>query len=242
MNYNNKSQSKAQNNNLKTIPDIDKNVTICVSSVSSLNNNKLTCQYCNKTLSSRQSRWRHYKTCNKKNTIENKLLTLENKLSEFEKANVYVETLLDNHIKLLNEHNLNSNMIKIIKKNYKLIYKNTNLTATTKTKVKANIKILKKLSKIEHFNKSNTLDKILIKKLSLINNTNTNKDTNNDSVKTNTNTDNNSVKTNTNIDIKINSNNNSDNDSDNDKKPQRPIYQLYNDSSTASTSDYDSLT
>lgn len=235
MSYNTKSQKQPNKKRLDSTY-IDKNVVIKVTTTSSNNENilnKLMCQYCNKILSSRQSKWRHYKTCNKKDTIENKLLSLETKISEFEKHNFFVETLLDNHIVLLNDIDINSNMIKIIKKNYKLIYKNNILSTASKIKAKANIKILKKLCKIEHFNKSNTLDKILIKKLLMINtspDTNKNEPNENDSDKNNTNTN-------------TNKNDSDNNDSDkNDTKANKPMYFLYEDSSTASTSDYDSLT
>ena len=236
MSYNTKSQKQPNKKSLDSTY-VDKNVVIKVTTTSSNNENilnKLMCQYCNKILSSRQSKWRHYKTCNKKDTIENKLLSLETKISEFEKHNFFVETLLDNHIVLLNDIDINSNMIKIIKKNYKLIYKNNILSATSKIKAKANIKILKKLCKIEHFNRSNTLDKILIKKLLMINtspDSNKNDSNKNDSDKNDSNK-NDSDK-----------NNSDKNDSNkNDTKANKPMYFLYEDSSTASTSDYDSLT
>ena len=237
MSYNTKSQ-KQTNKKCLDNTTLDKNVIIRVNSVSSTNVNKLMCQYCEKTLSSRQSKWRHYKTCNKKDTIENKILSLETKISGFEKHSLFVETLLDNHIVLLNDIDLNSNMIKIIKKNYKLIYKNNNLTTDAKIKAKSNIKILKKLSKIEHFNRSNTLDKILIIKLLFIK-TNSNSNTND----TNSNTNINDTNSNTNInDTNSNTNNDTNSNTDDNKKPSKPMYLLYDDSSTASTSDYDSLT
>jgi hypothetical protein len=52
-----------------------------VNKMSSLNEIiKYQCEYCNKILSSRQSKWRHDKTCNKKNQIEKRLDILEDKI------------------------------------------------------------------------------------------------------------------------------------------------------------------
>lgn len=56
-------------------------ISIKVNKLSSLNEIiKYHCEYCNKILSSRQSKWRHDKTCNKKNQIEKRLEILEDKI------------------------------------------------------------------------------------------------------------------------------------------------------------------
>jgi len=56
-------------------------MSIKVNKMSSLNEIiKYQCEYCNKILSSRQSKWRHNKTCNKKNQIEKRLDILEDKI------------------------------------------------------------------------------------------------------------------------------------------------------------------
>ena len=67
------SKFKHQNNN-------NSNVSIDVIKTSSISK-KYECKYCKKILSSRQSKWRHVKTCDKKTELEERLEKVENKLS-----------------------------------------------------------------------------------------------------------------------------------------------------------------
>jgi hypothetical protein len=57
---------------------ITKNNVIKMSSSNELD--KYKCDYCNKVLSSRQSKWRHVKSCDNKNQIEKRLEILEDKI------------------------------------------------------------------------------------------------------------------------------------------------------------------
>lgn len=56
----------------------------------SSNSNHYICDYCKKELSTRQSRWRHMKMCNKKTNIESRLELLEDKLS----SNINLESII----------------------------------------------------------------------------------------------------------------------------------------------------
>lgn len=74
------------------------------------NTDTFYCNYCKKSLSSRQSKWRHHKICTKNvcNTIDYRITLLENIINN----NDFVFDLLDKQIQSIN------NISNIIKQNY----------------------------------------------------------------------------------------------------------------------------
>lgn len=102
-------------------------VSICVTKVSSTKSTKSTksllyqCEYCNKILSSRQSKWRHVKSCDNKNQIEKRLEILEDKIT----SNIDSTTIV-------NLMNLNISSIKTFCQMINDLYYNESLKKITK--------------------------------------------------------------------------------------------------------------
>jgi hypothetical protein len=128
--------------NLKSNKKSNLNVTNIVIKKSSYSTNKSSnykCEYCNKNLSSRQSKWRHTKNCDKKNEIELRLENLENQIN----SNIDTESI----IKLMN---LNINNIKIINNLIDSLYYNNTLKKISKDLINSiynNVKSFQVLSK-----------------------------------------------------------------------------------------------
>jgi hypothetical protein len=113
-NHNNKFHNKLNTNVTNTVKPSKHNENICIQSLTpstNQNNENCVCKYCKKILSTRQSRWRHEKSCSKNNNknsdntnnsmllkyikdLTNKITQLENKLDT--KQNVVYNNIVNN--------------------------------------------------------------------------------------------------------------------------------------------------
>jgi hypothetical protein len=126
---------------LKSNKNYNINVTSCVIKKSSFTNEsiKFVCEYCNKNLASRQSKWRHTKNCDKKTEIESRLANLENQIN----SNIEIESIVE----LMN---LNIDNIKTINHLIDSLYYNNSLKKITKDLIDSvdnNVKSFQVLSK-----------------------------------------------------------------------------------------------
>ena len=80
----------------------------------------LTCSYCNKTFSHRQSKSRHLKTCKSKNSVNLKIINLEETIKMLKRDNEKLKLEKDNmNKKLLKQDSHLNDIEKLIKKNIK---------------------------------------------------------------------------------------------------------------------------
>lgn len=90
------------NHNIKNHIIKSNSVTVNVTKMSS--DYKNGCKYCNKSLASRQSRWRHEQGCIKRNLLEEKINNIEERLELFTKPLLIMNnliTIINNQIKNL---------------------------------------------------------------------------------------------------------------------------------------------
>lgn len=147
---------------------LNKSIVINVNKKSSSNEQTYLCEYCSKKFSSRQSRWRHIKTCNKKSVMEKRIedleksvnLTIEPKiesLSMIKLMNKQIKSILvtnqiiekmywDAKLKKFYDElkqiiNLNIKMFKLTAVDYK------NFNKELKTQIVYNLNIINKLEK-----------------------------------------------------------------------------------------------
>lgn len=139
------------------------NVNINVTKQSSPSSTiKFVCNYCNKDLASRQSKWRHQKTCTNKTNFEKRLEELENKMNSnidinfiiqmmniniqsIKQANTLIDTLyyneslkkISSHIKQIVSNNIAGFLLLAQNKN--------NFDIKLKNQVNFNLAIIKKL-------------------------------------------------------------------------------------------------
>lgn len=139
------------------------------------------CNYCKKTLSSRQSKWRHHKICtkNNSNTIDNRITLLENIIY----SNDFVFNLLDKQIlsiyhisniikqnyfnkTILSLHNQLFTIVQNSIYNYTLIYNKFNVSNKIAL---SNIKTLNKIDSFKNSNYFQLVDKLAYISTKIIN-------------------------------------------------------------------------
>jgi hypothetical protein len=136
------------------------------------NTKKFKCIKCNKNLSSRQSKWRHENTCKYSNTLENRIIQLENIIvpstnSHLKHLNMLIHNIIStydivknnffNKTIINNENHFNN----LINNNIDIYFSISNLLNHPDTNVKSNLKYLNKLRGLaiknpkyeEHINK-----------------------------------------------------------------------------------------
>jgi hypothetical protein len=144
---------------------IDSDVIIRVNNVSS-SKKRYSCDNCLVNLSSRQSRWRHIKTCNKKSLVEKRLKKLEDSLnSEPKVESITLIKMMNKQMKaiikvnkIINSMYWDKKIEKIIDDLKKIIQLNINMFILTsqdyqkfdtpiKNQIKINLDIVNKLNK-----------------------------------------------------------------------------------------------
>jgi hypothetical protein len=154
--------------NIQSKKTLKSDIVINVTTMSSLNKSKYMCDYCINNFSSRQSKWRHMKICNKKSLVETKLDNLEKSLNLIIEQNIDSITLIklmNKQIKsiiiinkIINSMYWNKQIIKIIEelkktiklniKTYLLLTKDYNkFDKNIKNQIKKNLDIMNKLKK-----------------------------------------------------------------------------------------------
>jgi hypothetical protein len=144
---------------------------------------KYNCIRCNKTLSSRQSKWRHENTCNQSTSIDNRITQLEHTIIPSIDANIkHLNMLINNIVSTYDivKHNFfnkfiisnESNFNFLINNNIDIYFSISKLIPSYDRNIKYNLKYLNKLRSllIKNSKYGDYIDKLIFDNPSIVKN------------------------------------------------------------------------